>query len=464
MKVWIEVELHSNKRSYSDIASHLWLSFNSFNEEWIKMSEEYYRSTIEFNFMPIGLDKKEFDRIADYLKEKREYFNLKLNWDRPQFTWTHLHLFETSSFRKNRLLKWVLSFIKDNFDGLSWGSKERLLLAHQLWGFYDHNQLSGEWANLVRVNWFNLTNYSLCYAKPKYSPVIKSLAIEGWKPLSTEIRCIPNEYIFNGKAYELCKEIENGELYKRKPLEAKDFFKFLIEDLRWQAVITPSIFPNSWVNLLRIMEVRWLVEQHWCEAVYGYSRVCEWWTLREVCRNFGTFRGEVKRFRLINQRIIFENIKLLLNVFTEKSFIELEFTKIRNYVHRFDNDAFSGVNSSQELDYCSTRLPWFSAEIIIDFITNINNEEKVIIITNLLISLEWGIDWDDVDKLTTYREGLLTEQWEVSDNVAAPLSSRALEDAITEMRNTRVNPIREGSLLEPTDFMASYINNLNNDE
>ena len=93
-----------------------------------------------------------------------------------------------------------------------------------------------------------------------------------------------------------------------------------------------------------------------------------------------------------------------------------------------------------------------------------NNEEKVIIITNLLISLEWGIDWDDVDKLTTYREGLLTEQWEVSDNVAAPLSSRALEDAITEMRNTRVNPIREGSLLEPTDFMATYINNLNNDE
>jgi len=458
MKVWIEVELHSNGESFYDIKDCLWLSFNSFNEEWIKMSEEYYRSTIEFNFMPIGLDKKEFNRISDYLKDKRERFNLKLNWGRPQFTWTHLHLFETSSFRRNRLLKWVLSFIKDNFDGLSKGSKERLLLAHQLWGFYDHKVTNGEWINIIRGNGFNITNYSLSYDKPKYSPVIKSPAIEGWKPLSTEIRCIPNEYIFNGKAYELCREIENGELYRREPLEAIDFFKFLIKDLRWQEVVIPSLFHNSNVDLLDHEGIIRLINQHWSEAVFGYSSICNWWNLRNVCSRFNSFKEELKKFRLINQRLIFKNINLLLNLFNEHSFNKAKFGEIKDYINQFDNDEFSNNYSwrSSEL----VRIPRFSTEMIIDFIKDINSEEKVTIINNLLISLEWRIIWNDLRRLCEY-ENSLTVEGDTGEVVG--LIPNTFSDTLVELRNNCLIP--NNSFTGQFSYMRDYSNiNINDDE
>ena len=230
MRVWIEVELNSTWPTMYDVAENSNLNFTEFRQkDWlwdigVKLSEEYYSSTIEYNFTPFEHSKKNFDRVSDYLDEEIEIHDLEISGDRPAFVWTHIHIFDEDKLRlsKPRLLAGVLWFIAENIDCLSRDSLKRLLLWHQLWWNWSWEN-NHKWKHMLTDFRYQPDYYSSSESRPKYNPIISSRATPAGKPQSLEIRLIPNEFMFNWKALELINLIDNRELYKNYKMKVTDF-------------------------------------------------------------------------------------------------------------------------------------------------------------------------------------------------------------------------------------------------
>jgi len=243
MKIWIETELHSNDLSYYDIAMEEHLNLTTFIETEnvnVKMSEEYYSHTIEYNFYPEKYTKKLINNVKNYLQTQIEKYDLKLNFSNPAFVWTHIHFFDKTfieEINKNALLKRVLSFIIDHLDGLEKHSLYRLILAHQLWGNYSFNH-SHRWKEKLKEYWLSPTYYDICRNKRKYNPIIFSPGRRNGKAQSIEIRIVPNEYIFNGNLNKMLKEIKSWDIYNRKPKTLEDLIDVVAKKLNYEPLST----------------------------------------------------------------------------------------------------------------------------------------------------------------------------------------------------------------------------------
>lgn len=215
MKIWIEVEFKSHTLSSYGIKKGMWLDYEEFKDwEWlgdikVKMSEEYYSSTIEFNFSIFEYSPERMERVRHFLNEVKNRYNLHIsnNWG-VDFVGTHIHFFDENFINKNKniLLQKVLAYTARNLDGLNVSSYLRLAFAHQLWAHYsiNHQHFWKEWCN--NVNREVLYSSSLT-KKPKYSPIISSPATIKGKPRSLEIRIIPNEFIFDNRIDNLLSYI-----------------------------------------------------------------------------------------------------------------------------------------------------------------------------------------------------------------------------------------------------------------
>ncbi len=199
---------------------------------WAKMSEEYYENTIEYNFSIFENRKENFDVAVEFLKEKRKKWNMKIDNKRPAFVGTHIHIFDERFIRKNRakMLEWVLAFIVDNMWCLSTLALERVLQAHQLWGCWSHRN-NHLWVNFMSDRGLRVDHYEQSEQRPKYMPIIKSPATERGKPLSLEIRIIPNEFMFNWLAHKLMSLIENDEINEKR-ISAETFFITVYEEIK----------------------------------------------------------------------------------------------------------------------------------------------------------------------------------------------------------------------------------------
>jgi hypothetical protein len=236
MLIWIETELSSQRRSQYDICANEWLNFRVFKnvtpELWVKMSEEYYNSTIEYNFTPFNLSKNRIWTVKEYLKWQIEKYSLSLNSPQPSFVWTHIHIFEEKllNLNKPKLLWCILSYILENLDDLEEKSKMRLLTWHQLWTYWS-NKNEHIWKKEMVRYWLDTFYYEHNSDKRKYSPIITSPKSRTGKPKSIEIRIIPNEFVFNGKLYKLLREIKTGEIYNREKVEVSDFLWKICDSL-----------------------------------------------------------------------------------------------------------------------------------------------------------------------------------------------------------------------------------------
>ena len=120
-QVWYEVELDSNKYSEGDILSKLWLSLSEFKKiPWhnllIKMSHEYYSSTIEFNFIKENFNLNLHKKVKKFVNFAMKSFWLKVYGNAPSFVWTHMHFFRSwlNKIDTDIILKIVMKFILEN--------------------------------------------------------------------------------------------------------------------------------------------------------------------------------------------------------------------------------------------------------------------------------------------------------------------------------------------------------------
>ena len=231
MKIWIEVELNWWEVKFTEVLEWEELSLSSFKDIWdlwVKLSEEYYDNTIEYNFYPLDYSEKKLDDVKKYLEKQKDKYWFSINGHSPAFVWTHIHFFDRVRMPKGRLLNWVMSFILENIESISNQWLERLIKAHQIWGFYSHRNWHF-WANTLIDRWYHYVNYESSARKNKYVPIFHSRATESGKPVSLEIRCIPNDFIFNWKIKDLLKEIEDKSILEREEVDKVDFFNKLID-------------------------------------------------------------------------------------------------------------------------------------------------------------------------------------------------------------------------------------------
>lgn len=252
LKIWLETELYWGGVDFPEVAENSWLSLDKFKtKNWIKvkLSEEYYSNTIEYNF-GITDEEEEFDKQVQYLEKEKNKYDLALNSSWPQFVGTHIHLFDDKFikrwYNKDKLLLSILWFILKNKDCLSNLSINRLVSWHQLWSHYSYKR-DNDWYRLV---WsFNrIYYYENSSSKPKYQPIIKSKATDAGKPTSLELRLIPNEYVFNWKLKELLGLIESEEIFEYKIDDYLDFFRKLLWLWRSPELTESTASSTAYIN------------------------------------------------------------------------------------------------------------------------------------------------------------------------------------------------------------------------
>jgi len=230
--VWIEVELHSDSNSFRDIAEIENLSFTVFkrigrSDIWVKLSEEYYSSTIEYNFTPFDLTEENLNVVKNYLQGQIKKFNLKLFHKAPSYVGLHVHIFNKEFFSSSKpiLLKWVMNYLANNLEWLNSNSIIRLFWAHQLWAYYSEKN-GNIWHEFNTKFWFSNSSFDFARWKTKYQPIISSPATSLGKPQSIEIRLLPNEYILDGRLFDLLSKVEDKSIIKNR-LSFEDYYKKL---------------------------------------------------------------------------------------------------------------------------------------------------------------------------------------------------------------------------------------------
>jgi len=224
-EIGYEVELNTADRSINEdiVAQYLWIWFDYFKPidnsiigsnilPWLpmKMSHEYYKTTIEINFAKHIECPNLHKKVRLIVKQLQRKFWLTLHGNHPSFVWTHIHFFNSSLYNQdeNLILYKLLHFIIDNIDDLHINSIRRIINSHQLWGNYAHSFKSIS-EILLRVTWLSFSYSSNSYNRPKYRPIIKSPRTKNGKWRSLEIRLIPTEFIVNKKIIDLLKVLKN---------------------------------------------------------------------------------------------------------------------------------------------------------------------------------------------------------------------------------------------------------------
>jgi len=279
MKIWIEVELHSDSYHSDSILAEEWLSYEKFSliewtDIWVKLSREYYGSTIEYNFTPFDVNEDNFNIVVKYLNDQIRKFGLVMNDRDPRYVGTHIHIFtkEYFSLSYDALLKSTLWYILDNADWLSDASITRLAKAHQLWTYWSHINW-WEWFKTLKKYWIRPQYYDHHCDTKKYSPIFASRATKAGKPKSLEIRCIPNEFIFNWKAYEMMKEIEAWTFLNRRKIKVwtfvnKCFKKLWIEKETTHRVSNLDIQMPQMVRFNERLNSKLNYYMRWCAYTF----------------------------------------------------------------------------------------------------------------------------------------------------------------------------------------------------
>jgi len=198
----------------------------------IKMSKEYYSSTIEFNFIKEEFNKNLHNKIKRFTNAMIKKFALDLFGTAPSFVWTHIHFFRSwlNNVNTDVILKIVLQFLLENIKELPILSIERIVCSHQLWGNYAvNNPIIAE--ILWSVLWREFSFSSNSATRPKYRPVFHSPRSSTWKLSSTEIRLIPTEFILNDKVLILINRLQSMSSIPNK--DVPTLYTELITYYKW---------------------------------------------------------------------------------------------------------------------------------------------------------------------------------------------------------------------------------------
>lgn len=236
-QIGYEIELDSSRYSETDIARRMKINFKEFihNKKYnlsIKMSKEYYSSTIEFNFLKEKFTKNLHNKIKFFTKGVMKDYGLKVYWSSPSFVGTHIHFFRSNLHGEptETILKIVMGFILENIDDLHLNSLQRIVTSHQLWGNYACNNTIIE-TILMDTLGLRFQYRENSASRPKYQPVIHSPRSRVGKLRSTEIRLIPTEFILNDKILVLLDRLSAMQDIPNKDIPT--LYTELITHYKW---------------------------------------------------------------------------------------------------------------------------------------------------------------------------------------------------------------------------------------
>lgn len=204
-------------------------AFNKDNPEFtIDVDREYYANQIEFKLRSTSDIKEWLHYFQSFLHSCYKHF-VDINCVGNPFVGTHIHLFlEKDGVPYTQLARWkklpIFNYVYGKFWEFLYSNKNGIrkeVIAHEAKRLaYNHNilrhfdkQYLKDWIrkNLER----NQMNYPMFHSginRPKYAPVIWSLAnLDTGKPHSLEIRAIPNTWLLTcstEEAYDFICQIE----------------------------------------------------------------------------------------------------------------------------------------------------------------------------------------------------------------------------------------------------------------
>jgi len=220
--------------------------------------QEYYKNQIEFN---IGWSSIEFENLHKFIDVIPDH--LAMTWQEPAYVGTHVHMIIKDNIKTiSRRLCWkkykvflaLLKFLNNYFDkainilytNTARESMERSrnkyhqLLANELKRIINnHNiniyrdrkifkrELTKTKHAITRLE-YHYTNWS---NKPKYQPMLRASATSTGKPLTLEIRSIPNMVALSKHMPTLILEIQRALNSKKKVWETSTI-RSLIHDER----------------------------------------------------------------------------------------------------------------------------------------------------------------------------------------------------------------------------------------
>lgn len=220
----------------------------------LEIDSEYYDNQVEFKSVPgIGLDS--FGAFRDGVKDMLLSTPLGKPFAlSPSFVGTHFHLFfededgtpvsEVSRYGKSLAVhltylevakffrEWVnlvpttnngiLEFNEYKSAFLKTPLKaelERVLTSNNVSKYFDHRHMGSVMRDQLNAKGFSYAYSNIGNDRPKYQPVIWSYARPGGKPLSFEVRLLPNAYFF------LKKEEEFKAFVEKMAAEVEYLFK-----------------------------------------------------------------------------------------------------------------------------------------------------------------------------------------------------------------------------------------------
>lgn len=216
-----EIELNWPRNIDERIAKDLWINFNKFTDIpqckwiWVKLSEEYYPETTEFNFYKCNDNKTNNAKIVNFVNNMINKYRLTIWGKDPSFVWYHIHIFRCNLLSiptiTDDALKITLQYIIDNISIISKPSLYRIIKAHQIWWYYTIHKNKKIREILQWELWKDFNYLSSASSKRKYQPVILSPKSRLGKLKTLEIRILPTEFLLQNKTQEII-----DLLYKRK--------------------------------------------------------------------------------------------------------------------------------------------------------------------------------------------------------------------------------------------------------
>ena len=216
-KIGIEFELNMDKSTIRDF--YTWkvdYKWNTFD-----VDNEYYQNQIELK-SPLNSDIQwSIERFRDFIFS----YNRLTIWGNivwSPYVWTHIHFKILNNWLAFEWFKWVRLRVAEymfkrlyEYYNAFWSLSiieieelRRITRNHNILRYFDFKFL-WDWLrrnlNEKGMDYPNFANW--CGEKPKYQPVIWSLANEWGKPHTLELRLIPNTYFLFAPIERLMEDI-----------------------------------------------------------------------------------------------------------------------------------------------------------------------------------------------------------------------------------------------------------------
>lgn len=244
---WIETELCiNNLEDYEkeEILSSTNNKYTEYNGIMVCKDNEFYNSQVEYKMFP-----KPFSTWNTSIETWKKFIQEKIkDWfliNGTDWVGTHIHFFlrkedgKPLSFMYNvkvPIIHYMMKKLLVHLASLEYNDKvakleiERIVRSHSIWRWFDKEVMGDVLRHNMQLFGFDYRNFSNGTSKKKYQPVLWSFpSAETWKPLSLELRMIPNSYLLNSSSLNEDKKFIEYSINNRVSTSSDEYNKMKYE-------------------------------------------------------------------------------------------------------------------------------------------------------------------------------------------------------------------------------------------